>query len=145
MKRLVSSLVLGAGLLSGGCAVNAMNTEPEVRGLEGQISPQRLTDPQTGAEVVLSQGNQLIVELRANPTTGYMWSVLSGMDAGVMSLVGEDYIGDASPPGMVGVGGKTVFVFSADQIGETVLQLGYARARQTPEDVREISVSVISR
>ncbi|WP_293615851.1 protease inhibitor I42 family protein [Ponticaulis sp.] len=145
MKRLVSSLLLGAGLFVGGCAVNTLNTDPEVRGLSGQISPQRLTDPASGSEVVLSQGNQLILELRSNPTTGYMWSVLSGADTGVMSLVSEDYIGDDNPRGMVGVGGQTVFVFNADQVGETTLSLGYARSGSTPDDALDIHVSVIPR
>lgn len=145
MKRLVSSCLLGAGLSLSGCAVNAMNTEPEVRGLSGQISPQRLENPQSGAEVVLSAGNQLIIELRSNPTTGYRWFILSGTEDGALTLASEDYVSDPSPPGMVGVGGKTVFVFDANREAEVALQLGYGRSPSGAENVRDIAVSIIPR
>ena len=62
-----------------------------------------------------------------------------------MSLVSDDYVGDDNPRGMVGVGGQTVFVFNAVQVGETTLSLGYARSGSTPDEALDIHVSVIPR
>lgn len=132
MRQFIGAAVAAVFLL-GACAQDVLNTEPEVRGLEGAAPLQTLIDPSSGTDVTLRPGGKLQVELDANVTTGYFWSVLS-IDDSVVRALSEDYMSDPSPAGMVGVGGTMVFVFEGAAKGKTDVELSYQRS---PEDVAE--------
>ncbi|MAI89294.1 MAG: hypothetical protein CBB65_02265 [Hyphomonadaceae bacterium TMED5] len=143
MRAAALSVLLGLSL--GGCAVDGLNTDPEVRGLSGSVSEQRLTEPRGGEEIVLSAGNTLRIELSANATTGYQWRLLPGMNDRILELMSQDYQSDLHPLGMTGVGGTAILVFRGVEEGETLIRLGYARPGAPPDVEREIAVSVIPR
>jgi inhibitor of cysteine peptidase len=74
---------------------------------------------------VLSIGQELVVTLSSNPTTGYGWSFQSTA-ASVLRDVEEEYI--ATEPVLVGSGGEHRFIFSAAATGGTTLRFDYRRA-----------------
>ncbi|MEL6724272.1 MAG: protease inhibitor I42 family protein [Pseudomonadota bacterium] len=131
MKSLIV-VGLSAGLLTA-CVPDILNTEPEVRGLEGAAPVQTFTDPESGTDITLRPGGQLRLKLESNPTTGYFW-FLKDIDASQIDQLSDDYVADPAPEGMVGGGGHQLFVLEALSTGRSKLVLSYQRH---PEDVFE--------
>lgn len=67
------------------------------------------------------EGKTFEIVVDENPTTGYVWSV-KHFSRGLESL-GSKYVGDKSKKGMVGVGGKRVFLFKSVANGESEIVL----------------------
>ena len=131
MKSVIAA-VFGALLVSA-CIPDIMNTEPEVRGLEGAAPVQTFTDPQSGAEVTLRPGGKLRLQLDSNPTTGYLWYLID-IDASQIDQLSDEYVADPAPEGLVGSGGHQLFTFEALATGKSNLVLSYARS---PADIAE--------
>ena len=131
MKRAIA-LALGLSLLTA-CIPDIMNTEPEVRGLEGAAPVQTFTDPESGTTITMRPGGKLNLKLDSNPTTGYYW-YLKDIDASKVDELSEGYFADPAPEGIVGSGGHQMFVFEALAIGRSDLVLSYERS---PQDVAE--------
>ena len=126
------TLVTAVTLLAA-CVPDIMNTEPEVKGLEGAAPVQTLTDPESGTNVTLRPEGKLELKLDSNPTTGYFWYV-KDIDASKIDQLSDDYRADPAPEGLVGSGGHQLFVFEALATGTSTLKLSYERS---PQDVAE--------
>ncbi len=140
MKRAMA-LVLGAGLLTA-CIPDIMNTQPEVRGLEGAAPVQTFTDPENGTAVTMRPGGKLNLKLDSNPTTGYYW-YLKDIDASRVDQLSEDYFADPAPEGLTGSGGHQMFVFEALQIGKSDLVLSYERSPQDVAETLKLKIKVV--
>ncbi len=68
-------------------------------------------------------GQQFIIALKSNPTTGYKWEAT--FDPNALKLVSDEYKQDASQPGMVGVGGVQRFTFQGLKAGKADVALTY--------------------
>ncbi|MAP96489.1 MAG: hypothetical protein CMK07_16210 [Ponticaulis sp.] len=136
------SLALCAALGLSACAVDALNTGKEVKGLEGAAAMQTLYKPDGVSDVTLRPGGKFEVVLRSNPSTGYFWQVISGLDSGVVTQADNTYESDPHPEGMVGVGGEETLTFEAMMPGKTTIDLIYARSGGQPVEGRTIRVSV---
>ena len=130
--RLLFAPLLSLGLMTA-CVPDILNTQPEVRGLEGAAPVQTFTDPSSGTEITLRPEGKLNLKLDSNPTTGYYWR-LKDIDAARVDQLSEDYYADPAPEGIVGSGGHQLFVFEALATGRSNLVLSYERS---PEDVAE--------
>ena len=84
----------------------------------------KLTDNNQGRTVELRIGETLEVELRGNPTTGYVWDIAS-LDKEILKQVGETEFKQEREGR--GVGGKIMMRFKARAAGETPLKLIYHR------------------
>ncbi|MEM1037508.1 MAG: protease inhibitor I42 family protein [Pseudomonadota bacterium] len=142
MKRGLVGLGLSAFLVAG-CAQDVLNTQPEVRGLEGTAAMQTLVGPETGTEVNLRVGGQVRIELSANVTTGYLWEITE-QDENALKLVSSEYLADPAPTGLVGSGGTRVFVFEAVSNMNSDLELTYQRSPQDVADVVVLKVKTAS-
>ncbi len=93
-------------------------------------------------EVRLAPGDELVVQLPANETTGYEWT-LAEMDEDVLQQIGEPgYVPDQ--PVAPGSGGTSVWEFQAADPGETALRLEYAASYESdPEPAEVFKVAVI--
>ena len=120
MKSFIA-VTLGA-LMVTACIPDIMNTEPEVKGLEGAAPVQTFTDPASGTEITLRPGGKLNLKLDSNPTTGYFW-YLKDIDASQLDELSNDYNADPAPEGLVGSGGHQLFVFEALSTGKSNLVL----------------------
>jgi inhibitor of cysteine peptidase len=99
-------------------------------------------DGASGSEIELSAGDQLVVTLDSNPSTGYVWEI-QAVDAAVLQPVGEwEY---SSTSDLMGAGGKETRRFIALTPGKTSLQMEYHRPWErdaSPARTFEVAVTV---
>ena len=89
-----------------------------------------LTPLDNGHEITVTVGQVLFVELPGNLTTGYGWNYQNN-GAALEQLGQREYMEDAHPFGLVGVGGTEIWRFRAVKVGRQVLRLEYARPWET--------------
>ena len=135
--------LLGAVLVLSACAIDPLNTDPEVRGLRG-TGITNLGDPGEVSDVDLRPGESFRLAFDANATTGYSWALLPEYSETVIELTGDEYRSNSNPFGMVGVGGTQYFQLRALASGETQLRFVYSRSRNAEDAVEErlLNVSV---
>ena len=96
-----------------------------------------------GSQVAMDTGQELVVRLESNPTTGYSWAVL-GIDTAVLRQIGDvEY--EPADTGLVGSGGWESCRFEAVAAGQTTLELVYRRPWEedvTPEQTFTLDVIV---
>lgn len=79
-----------------------------------------LTEEDKGKTITIHQGDQVVINLKENPTTGYRWAI----DKVDNALLVPDQAGySQSPGGGIGSGGRRLFVFNAKGPGTVHLQL----------------------
>jgi len=86
-----------------------------------------LTDADQGKTVKLGVGKTVSVTLEANATTGYQWQVEKIDGEGIVQDGKPTYVPKKHAPGIVGVGGVTVFNFKAAKAGKPTIKLVYLR------------------
>lgn len=90
----------------------------------------------TGRSFELVPGQELVVHLKGNPTTGYTW-VLAQADAKVLVATGAiEYLAPKQNPPRVGQGGTFVARLTAQAAGETPVRFEYRRPweKDTPAE-----------
>ncbi len=88
--------------------------------------PLILTEKDSGKEITVKKGNEIVIKLPSNPTTGFDWEVKEMPDflkAGDVNV----FISSTKDKNVVGAGGTTEFTFKAVEKGEGVLLLVYKR------------------
>jgi inhibitor of cysteine peptidase len=76
--------------------------------------------------ISVAKGSYVLIELAANPTTGYSWSTKGFSRAGVAQVLGSDYVPPTSH--LLGAGGTCFYLLKALGTGTTTLTLAYARS-----------------
>ncbi|MFF2552099.1 protease inhibitor I42 family protein [Nocardia sp. NPDC058058] len=131
MRVRVSLAVVLLGLALAGCGGNDNPNEvrPTTTSSVAQPAPGPVTagKEQDGKEIPLALGQGLTVRLAGNPTTGFLWQLTELEQNIVRQDGGMEYEQDPSPNGMVGVGGTSIFKFTAQAPGATQLVLEYRR------------------
>ena len=79
---------------------------------------------QSGESIAVDNGKKFVIELEANPTTGYSW-LLSAPPGDQVSLIDQDFT--PTGPQQPGSGGVQQFTFEAKAAGTTTLSFGYVR------------------
>jgi len=96
-----------------------------------------------GKNVSVIKGNELTVKLEGNPTTGYSWILVEGLDTSILKSMGDpEYKSESN---MAGAGGTYTFKFKAVDSGTTPLKLVYLRTWETgvaPLKIFELTVTV---
>jgi inhibitor of cysteine peptidase len=87
----------------------------------------RLTQADKGKSITAHSGDEVIITLPENPTTGYRWAI-DQTDATILEAQGSTF--SSMPGGGVGNGGTRTFTFTARQPGTAHLQLKLLRAWQ---------------
>ncbi len=127
--------------LTGGTPINPKKgrllPSPEKAASSG-LAPLKLDDSANGKTVSAVVGQEIIIRLKGNVTTGYSW-VVGKIEGDALGQVGKvKYVSDQPPrlvPGRgrrlirhrVGGGGKYVFTFTAKKAGTAKLTLEYKR------------------
>ena len=94
----------------------------------------------SGSDVALDVGDQIDVQLEANPTTGYSWE-LGPLPSG-LQLVSSDF---EEPGGrLVGAAGTQVFVFDVVGPGSGILRFEYVRVFDDPVIAEKIVEYVLT-
>ena len=87
------------------------------------VVPGYFQDPAKPVEV--TAGQEFVIVLDSNRTTGYQWQSTGEPDKGIVQLLGSEY--HSSETELVGAGGKEIWKFKALKQGETVIALKYVR------------------
>jgi inhibitor of cysteine peptidase len=113
-----------------------------VLGCDDGASPKqvRLTGEDGGTTIEVSVGDEVMIELEANPSTGYGWTHEGG-DVAVLAPMGEpEYQSESELPGS---GGMMTWLFEARAEGSTKIELAYRRPWETDvEPERWFAVTV---
>jgi|GEM_PF-968290 len=93
--------------------------------------PVRLTEEDNGKTVEMTVGQELILRLKGNATTGFAWTVAK-LDGDALKQAGKvEY--EQENTGRMGSGGVYVATFEAVKQGEAVLGMHYARPWEKDE------------
>jgi inhibitor of cysteine peptidase len=84
-----------------------------------------ITSADNGKELNLKIGQQIVVALEGNPTTGYTWEAVD-LDSSMIQQVGSTEF-KSSNTRLVGAGGTQTLVFKTLKAGMTNLTLVYHR------------------
>jgi inhibitor of cysteine peptidase len=98
-----------------------------------------------GRSITLETGQELVLRLPSNPTTGYRWEIET-LDRAYLQPIGEaEFVQDETgEEQLVGVGGVEVFRFRALEPGTTTLKLIYHRTWETepPLEIFELNIDI---
>jgi inhibitor of cysteine peptidase len=102
-----------------------------------------LTAADKGSQVEVRTGEEIVITLDSNPSTGFSWEA-KDLDTTMFEQVGDPtYI--SSNPGLVGSGGTLTLTFKALKTGTATLTLIYHRPWETdvaPVDTFAVTVTV---
>jgi predicted secreted protein len=76
----------------------------------------------TGSTIDAAVGDTIIVNLKANATTGFAWTFTAG---DTFEIVSSNYAADPNPPGTTGAGGKQIVTLKVTKIGASDLRGTY--------------------
>jgi inhibitor of cysteine peptidase len=105
--------------------------------------PAILTVADKGTQVEVKVGEQIVITLDSNPSTGFSWEA-KDLDKTMLEQVGDPTF-SSSDPGLVGSGGSLTLTFKALKTGTTTLTLVYHRPWETdvaPVDTFAVTVIV---
>jgi len=97
---------------------------------------------ESGKQIVLSPGDELVVTLDSNPSTGFAWTISQISDEAVVDDVSNTFNGDDT--GMMGAGGQEVWTFEALDEGVSTIEMQYNRPWETGvEPAETFTVTVV--
>jgi inhibitor of cysteine peptidase len=105
--------------------------------------PINLTAADKGSQVKVKVGEQIVITLDSNPSTGFTWEA-KDLDTTLFEQVGDPTF-NSSNPGLVGSVGTLTVTFKAVKAGTASLLLVYHRPWETgvdPVDTFTVSVTV---
>ena len=145
VKRFGTVLCAIAAFMLGGCerpppggTVSHAEGKPVGQGLG---STTQLDAGDDGSTVTVPASARFTVSLRSNPTTGYSWAIVD-LNTSIVENTDHQYVQDAAPPGMVGVGGTETWEFTGCSAGTTTLRLEYRRPWEDKEEADSFEVTV---
>jgi inhibitor of cysteine peptidase len=89
----------------------------------------KLTSADNGVQQSVNVGEEIVIMLDGNPTTGYTWEA-KDLDTSMIQQVGSAEF-KSSNPGLVGSGGTQTLTFKTLKPGSTSLTIIYHRPWET--------------
>ncbi len=108
-------------------------------------SQMTIDEAYNGHEYRVAPGQEFVLSLESNPTTGYQWTFSNPVDKKILSEPQHEFRSAASAthPAVVGQGGRDYWTFKALQPGTTELKLVYSRPWESKMPIRTFTVEVI--
>ena len=95
-----------------------------------------------GKSIEVTAGNEFKIVIESNPSTGYHWDLVGGLDENILQFISTEY--RATEPVMPGSGGKDVWTFKALAPGETAIVLGYYPPSNEPvEPAQTVTFTIV--
>ncbi len=89
-------------------------------------------------------GNEFIIALDANPTTGYNWN--EEYNDKLLELTSKEYKPDEKAAGLTGAGGTQYYRFQARHIGSVEIKFAYQRSWESaPIEEKTFNVNIAAR
>lgn len=110
--------------------------------LGGGAASTAIDPDDNGKTVAVPVGQQLMLSLPSNPSTGYQWSLAATLPPQLVTAA--ETFESSGTPGLVGAGGTQVFTYSVVRAGSGVLTLVYARPWEkgvSPVETYTVTVS----
>jgi inhibitor of cysteine peptidase len=107
---------------------------------EGPVCADCKTYGQPAGDIEVKSGEQFVIQLDSNPTTGYAWAVQSNTDPAVAKKTASQYL--AAQPAVVGSGGVQRLVFDARTRGSTTIVLRYEQSFAPDPSDEELTYTV---
>jgi len=85
-----------------------------------------------GEQMQVTVGQNFVISLESNPTTGYSWELTGPLPAW-LELIGTEYIPTPTDPPMVGSGGTEEWTFRANAAGTAAITFVYRQPWATNE------------
>ena len=85
-----------------------------------------LTAEDSGSSVEAAVGDEIVITLESNVTTGFAWTLVTEPESEVLDLVDSEYV--APDTDLVGAGGEEVWTFVATGEGTTAIAMNYQRS-----------------
>jgi inhibitor of cysteine peptidase len=123
MRTLVPSRVAWALLLLATLALTACGSDAE--SAEGGRTIE-LGMEDSGGTVTARPGDEILVTLESNASTGFAWVLVTEPASEVVDLVDSEYV--APETDLVGAGGEEVWTFVATGEGTTAIAMSYQRS-----------------
>lgn len=96
-------------------------------GCGGGTSANGKTYTISSTNINASAGDEFIVQLESNQTTGFQWGVAGSLDPSVVKKVSSEYVPAANPSGKMGAGGKELWTFKAVKAGTATIAMTYTQ------------------
>lgn len=80
----------------------------------------------TASTIKAAVGDEFVITLEGNATTGYEWRLATPIDNTLINLVKSEYIPDNT--GLVGSGGRSIWTFKAVKAGNARISFEYIRS-----------------
>lgn len=128
------------GLVVGSLVVVGLALAPAC-GDDPDPEPVEFTEPGTVFEVDV--GEEFVVVLESNVTTGYAWQLEVPVLEDVIRLVSDEYVApdtEGADTNLVGAGGRQELTFEAVGVGTAEVSLWYVRSFDDPKDPAERAV-----
>lgn len=81
-------------------------------------------------EIRAGLGEQITLELPANPSTGYSWRIVGTMPS-LLRSVAREYEPGQNTGNIVGAGGTEIWTFQAHETGQADMTMEYVRPWET--------------
>jgi len=99
--------------------------------------------PRPPSETIeVTVGEDFVISLDSNPTTGYSWQLASSLPAW-LELIGSEYVPTPTEPGIVGSGGVEEWTFRANAEGTATITFEYRRPWEKDQPPAERKTFVI--
>jgi predicted secreted protein len=97
-----------------------------------------------GQEYTVAVGQNFVVSLASNPSTGYVWHVSKPDDEKVLAYTDANYISAGNSNQIIpGQGGRSYWSFTALQAGTTEIAIVYARPWESVQPAQKFTLRVI--
>lgn len=100
-------------------------------------------EPREAKLIEIQAGENFTISLEANATTGYQWQFAKPLDESAIHLISSEYLADKT--GLIGSGGKQVWIFKALKKGRWSVAFKYLRPweKNTPPEKEESFIIII--
>ena len=95
-----------------------------------------------GKSIEVTAGNEFKIVIESNPSTGYHWELVGGIDESLLQFISTEY--RATEPILPGASGKEAWTFKALAPGETTIVLGYYPPSNDPvEPAQTVTFTIV--
>lgn len=103
-----------------------------------------LTVKDTGSTLYLKQGDSIRIELKSNPSTGYIWNVDGKPDSDVIRLMLRQFVVQNKEKNIAGAPRREEFIYKAVGAGETGIRLSLKRPweRTQPRETFQVRIVI---
>lgn len=125
MNKLIITMLISSTTIfaCSNSSIITQNSKPQTTQSVNPVLVDAQVSPQDISNIEVNMGEEFVIVLDANATTGYEWNI-ADFDKSYFSIVGNKY---ETANVSAGSGGKSIWTFKANNKGNSVIVMSYAR------------------